>query len=131
MGCDLKKWGENCENDCFNCVDGCNDQNGVCRMDNCAPGWTSENDGYPTCTVPMCFGLKGCANNGKCVAPNTCLCGAESGSNMIVEQFGEYTNEHGESVEGTNCVNLRGFDRGLKGAVIAFAVLIVSISTCG
>merc|ERR1712178_512383 len=76
--CGLKKWGKNCENDCFNCVDGCNDQNGVCRMDNCAPGWTSENDGYPTCTVPMCFGLKGCANNGKCGSLNTCLCGAES-----------------------------------------------------
>ena len=50
---------------------------------------------------------------------------------MIVEQFGSYPDKNGNPVEGVNCVNLRGFSRGLKGAVIAFAVLIVSISVCG
>ena len=129
--CDFKKWGENCENNCFNCEDGCYDNNGICKNDKCSPGWVSENDGAPTCKIPECFGLRGCANNGKCVAPNTCLCGAQSGSNMVVEQFGEYSNQNGDLVKGTDCVNLRGFDRGLKGAFIAFVVLIVSISICG
>ena len=59
------------------------------------------------------------------------MCGAQTGSNMIVEQKDLYKDDNGNEVEGINCVNQRGFDRGLKGALIAFAVLIVSLSICG
>ena len=59
------------------------------------------------------------------------MCGAQTGSNMIVEQKDLYKDDNGDKVEGINCVNQRGFDRGLKGALIAFIVLMVSLSICG
>jgi len=62
------------------------------------------------------------AENGKCVAPNYCVCG-ESGA-QVVGLKRTY-----DGIEGINCVSLRR--DGIKGAGIALIVMFVSISTCG
>merc|ERR1739848_586087 len=113
-------YGDNCNTACGSCKDGANClSDGKCPGD-CATGWTGDK-----CDVAQCFGKDGdagCAEQGKCVAPNYCVCG-ESGAQVV----GLKRNFDG--IEGTNCVSLRR--DGIKGAGIALVVMFVSISSCG
>jgi len=114
-------YGDDCNTACGSCKDdvSCNKNDGKCS-DGCAPGWTGDK-----CNVAQCFGQDGdagCAENGKCVAPDYCVCG-ESGAQVV----GLKRNFNG--VEGINCVSLRR--DGIKGAGIALVVMFVSISSCG
>lgn len=151
--CDAGKWGYSCEKICGGGCPGskgipgsCDRTSGVCLdtvskddkkprsgQKKCEPGWTNEylEYGEVKCNQPLCFGsLTGCDNNGKCIAPNHCLCGIAAGSTSIVELEGEFPDtKTGDMVQGTNCVNLR--QTGLKGFLIACTILILSISTCG
>jgi hypothetical protein len=120
-------YGENCNEACSpGCPNETCQSNGECVFTEtdkkCKDNWESYN-GDNKCAAPKCFGsVDGCAEGGKCVAPNYCVCG-ESGAQTV----GLYRNFDG--IEGTNCVNLR--KDGLIGCVIAFIVLGVSISFCG
>lgn len=112
-------YGENCNQGCSpGCQnDLCDSATGECKESECNPGWRGDR-----CAEPICFGESGCAEGGKCVAPDYCVCG-EAGAQTV----GIYRDFDG--IKGTNCVNLR--TDGLIGCVIAFIVLGVSISFCG
>jgi len=115
-------WGDDCNNACGACegADTCNKVNGACTSAACQVGYESSSDNK--CDIPICFADQGCDNGGKCVAPNYCVCG-EAGAQTV----GLFRNYNG--IEGINCVNLR--TDGLKGCLIAFVILTLSISFCG
>jgi len=121
--CRAGYYGDDCNQGCSpGCkTDSC-DSEGVCKEPGCILGWEDQESGDGRCGKPICFGDNGCAEGGKCVAPNYCVCG-EAGAQTV----GIYRDFDG--IEGTNCVNLR--TDGLIGCVIAFIVLGVSISFCG
>merc|ERR1711994_2301 len=115
-------YGDDCNTACGSCKDDavCDKKNGNCPAGGCADGWSGDK-----CDIAECFGQAGdagCAENGKCVAPNYCVCG-ESGA-QVVGLKRTY-----DGIEGINCVSLRR--DGIKGAGIALIVMFVSISTCG
>jgi len=117
-------WGATCNNACGACAgdnNKCDAVTGKCpnagKTGACEQGW--EGDG---CDQPICFGTAGCDNDGKCVAPNYCVCG-ESGAQVVG------VNKMYDGIQGVNCVSLR--KDGIKGAFIALAVMSVSISICG
>jgi len=121
--CRVGYWGKTCNNACGACAGnkGCNEKSGECpdagKTGACEEGW--EGNG---CDKPICFGNAGCENDGKCVAPNYCVCG-ESGAQVVG------VNKMYDGIQGVNCVSLR--KDGIKGAFIALAVMSVSISICG
>lgn len=100
--------------------DACDKSTGECTQSGCLENWTSSSGNK--CDVPVCFGKAGCAQGGKCVAPNYCVCGT-SGAQVVGVQ------REFDGIEGVNCVNLRA--QGIKGAGVALLVLFVSITTCG
>lgn len=113
-------YGDDCNTACGSCANGDCDKDGICPGKVCETGWTGDK-----CDTAQCFGQDGdagCAENGKCVAPNYCVCG-ESGA-QVVGLKRTY-----DGIEGINCVSLRR--DGIKGAGIALIVMFVSISTCG
>jgi len=115
-----------CSEGCKGEANACDAVSGVCvDTSGCNDNWKSaSNNGK--CDVPMCFGkVDGCAEGGKCVAPNHCVCG-ESGA-QIVAKYGEFPADSGN--EGYNCVSLR--KDGIFGAGLALIVVTVSISICG
>ena len=59
----------------------------------CNKGWKGDR-----CAEPICFGDNGCAEGGKCVAPDYCVCG-EAGAQTV----GIYRDFDG--TKGTNCVS--------------------------
>jgi len=107
----------------------CNEIGGACAStEPCNDGWVSA-EGENKCDRPVCdfarnAGAKGCANGGKCIAPNTCICG-QSGAQIVAKTvFDAEGNE-----DGTDCVSLR--KDGIIGAFIALVVMSISISFCG
>ena len=107
----------------------CNEIGGACAStEKCNDGWQSA-EGENKCDRPVCdfarnAGQKGCANGGKCIAPNTCICG-QSGAQIVAKTvFDAEGNE-----DGTDCVSLR--KDGIIGAFIALVVMSISISFCG
>lgn len=128
----FSKGGDKCN---YACSPGCKDEKcddtGKCLVEQCEEGWVNGNDRDAIkdgCTTPICFGGRKCDNGGKCVAPNTCICG-ESGA-QVVAKYGEFASENGKDmIEGTDCVSLR--KDGIKGAFVALVVMMISISTCG
>merc|ERR1711881_540153 len=146
FGCDDGFWGENCDKICGAGCQGagdCDRDTGICEGTGCKDGWSSRDlskqgrsssnwASYKrTCDMPVCFGNLGCDYGGKCIAPNTCACQAFTGRSSIVEQEGQFPNLYGQPEEGINCINQRGWDRGVKGFAIAILVMVLSISTCG
>jgi len=114
----------------YACSDGCKDNkcndNGVCTTPTCEAGWKNSKDNDGDCSSPICFAdrpEKGCSEGGKCVYPNTCICGASGAQIVAKEVFVD-----GKSV-GYDCVSLR--KDGIIGALVALVVMSVSISTCG
>merc|ERR1711936_354011 len=116
-------WGPTCNNACGACAKEkpCDKTTGVCPESGttgaCVTGWKGK-----SCDEPICFGGAGCENEGKCVAPDYCVCG-ESGAQVVG------VNKMYDGIQGVNCVSLR--KDGIKGAFIALAVMSVSISVCG
>lgn len=113
---------ENCN---YACSEGCKGEGNLCESTGgkCLEGCNTELwENSDTCDVPKCFGSAGCSEGGKCVAPNTCICG-ESGAQVVAKKVDV------DGVEGTDCVSLR--KDGIMGAGIALIVMLVSISICG
>lgn len=110
-------------------VSPCAEIGGACTSSEaCQTGWQNAKDDNK-CDRPICkfernAGLDGCANGGKCIAPNTCICG-QSGAQIVAKTV---QNNAGED-EGVDCVSLR--KDGIVGAFIALVVMAVSISFCG
>jgi len=113
------------------CSEGCKDNscndNGVCTTSECLAGWENSSSDSADCASPICFGGRACAEGGKCVYPNQCICG-QSGA-QVVAKSGTFEDVNGNEVEGTDCVSLR--KDGIKGAFISLVVMCVSISICG
>jgi len=93
-------WGATCNNACGACAgdnNKCDAVTGKCpnagKTGACEQGW--EGDG---CDQPICFGTAGCDNDGKCVAPNYCVCG-ESGAQVVG------VNKMYDGIQGVNCVS--------------------------
>ena len=137
--CNLGYYGEKCNNACSDgCpiavtdnsdLTKCDKDTGACEFvsgDACKEGYTSSDD-QKRCDQAVCFGNKGCAEGGECVAPNYCICG-KSGA-QVVALNKEFEGDNGQMIQGTNCVSLR--KDGIKGAFIALAVMVISISICG
>ena len=115
-----------CSEGCVGEGNPCDPVTGVCDNAKCNPNWENSDNSANKCDVPQCFGkADGCAEGGKCVAPNHCVCG-ESGA-QIVAKKGTYPDENGQ--EGYNCVSLR--KDGIWGAGLALIVITISISICG
>merc|ERR1711997_367452 len=101
--CRAGYYGSDCNVACGACKDGasCN-KDGACAK-GCEDGWSGKN-----CDIAECFKNEGgCAEGGKCVAPNYCVCG-EVGAQVV-----GITDADGN----VNCVSLR--KDGIKGAFIA------------
>jgi hypothetical protein len=114
--CRAGYWGSDCNVACGACKDNaaCDKNTGKCPK-GCETGWNGAN-----CDSAECFTNDGgCAEGGKCVAPNYCVCG-EVGAQVV-----GITDPDGN----VNCVSLR--KDGIKGAFIAIAVMAGSISLCG
>jgi len=114
LKCRTGYYGSDCNVACGACKTGtCNEKTGACTG-GCDDGWNGNK-----CDEPECFKSEGgCAEGGKCVAPNYCVCG-ESGAQVVGIK----------NDQGVNCVSLR--KDGIKGAFIAIAVMAGSISLCG
>lgn len=135
--CEDGYWGQFCELSCGACKHGpCNKASGECPAskekgvdsdDRCQDGYA--NDYEYKCDKAMCFGKNGCDHDGKCVAPNVCVCSGGGAMGQTVGVVGTYSDHNGNDVEGTNCVSLR--QSGIIGALYATIVLIISISACG
>ena len=115
---------ENCIYSCSHCLNKiCIDDKGSCGANN----FDLQNYNYvdpiaKTIGTPKCFGDQGCNEGGRCIAPNYCVCGQSGAQTVGVK--GSWN-----GVEGINCLSLR--KDGLKGALFAFMMLIIAISTCG
>lgn len=117
-----------CTNACSDgCVDSaCNPVGGACTtVKECTKGWKSDEAGR--CDQPICSFVaegQGCSEGGKCVAPETCICG-ESGAQVVAKSQADEAGKH----IGFDCVSLR--KDGLMGAGVALIVMSISISICG
>lgn len=121
--CRVGYWKDDCNTACSAGCKGagneCVKDTGACKVDGgCNDGW----EGTPNCDTPICFGSKDGCDYGKCIAPNYCVCG-EAGA-QVVGIAGEYN-----GIQGTQCVSLR-LD-GMKGCLVALAVMTVAIAACG
>jgi len=127
-------WSETGEKPCNfacspGCAEGCNIKGGACTgiSIQCADGWVSSNDNGK-CDSPICNfernGVEGCANGGKCIAPDTCICG-QSGAQIVAKTVYK---ADGVTADGTDCVSLRR--DGIIGSFIALCVMTVSVSFC-
>lgn len=109
------------------CKTGCNTEGGNCNEAGCNEGWKSADKANNKCESPICNFARndapGCANGGKCIAPNTCICG-QSGAQIVAKSV----NDAEGKFEGTDCVSLR--KDGIIGSFIALCVMTVSVSFC-
>lgn len=110
------------------CADSCNIEGGKCIGDaDCKKGWEDSEDSgrcdSPVCTFERNSNTNGCANGGKCIAPQTCICG-QSGAQIVAKSVSKADGTH----EGTDCVSLRR--DGIIGSFIALCVMTVSVSFC-
>jgi len=108
---------------------GCNKVGGACLGASCVDGWQDAVKNSKKCDSPKCNferngGASGCANGGKCIAPNECICG-QSGAQIVAK---EVQKANGDA-DGKDCVSLR--KDGIIGAFIALCVMTVSVSFCG
>ncbi|CBY10675.1 unnamed protein product [Oikopleura dioica] len=120
--CESGYFGDDCTKLCGHCKEDRCGQNGEC-LEGCENGWKTEtgngNETVADCSVPICVancdGPAGSTRN-FCVRPNECVCGEKNWSKWKVPQYGSV------------CYSLRS--NGLKGAIFALVILILSIYTC-
>ena len=113
----------------------CDPESGFCLQHEgiiCEINWRNQ-DEYHRCDIPMCFGQNHCHYGGICVEPNYCICD-KIGDPNIVGIKGQYNhigpnNEKTVVFDGIQCVSLRA--RGVKGALLATIVMMVSVFSCG
>ena len=117
--CPAQRWGPSCNAVCGNCAAQavCNSLTGACPF-GCSEGWSGPNCDQAECEAATCEEV-----GGKCIAPNVCACPA-SEINTVAQY--SYDKDGQQTVW---CDNLK--KSGVKGAVVGFAVLTVSIAACG
>ncbi|CBY09874.1 unnamed protein product [Oikopleura dioica] len=120
--CEKGSWGTKCFSNCNCGGNACDKKSGKCEGDVgvCPPHYKG-----PRCDVPVCKDF--CAGEGSlCVAPHRCVCVGHYTQGSY--QLSDVKNKDGVPYTMYYCSSNRA--AGLKGALSALVILIVSISLC-